>query len=457
MKARILHVSVVLLTIAYLLIELPFSAELLDAVGGHATIHDVEHMETKGRLLAGFAFALFGLSYLSLPLVKRRGWGVVKGAPFVLVVFVFMMAAMYFGQRAFVDNLVAQATPAERKQAVSTVFFTQELKGGRIEAFGLQNLDAPASKAFLAIMPFLASNLEDPTRQLSLEDVVEHRVLTEIGTFESHWNKYAQAYNDAIDKYGQYRELKVLAVVEAKEQYRAYRQQLQEKAKGALPKERECMIIKQKLGFSLSMPWDCKNEDQFLRYVSTFIVETKMKENGWNGTMAIESADQFLEILGIPKETEESARTRFDERFEKERLALQDRLAGEESEYAQGGSRWQQGEEAAKSLIIPPIALFFSIAGALGHILKLIGISTRGVVRWALLALVATGIGYIAMDETPLTQTKDYLVIEETMSKPAAMAMRGIVQFESWMYPVCSRINHAYSLALPGTEANAAE
>lgn len=457
MKARILHILIVLLTVAYLLIELPFSAELLDAVGGHATIHDVEHMETKGRLLAGFAFALFGLSYVSLPLIKRRGWGVVKGVPFVLVVFVSMMAAMYFGQRAFVDNLVAQTTPANRKQAVSTVFFTQELKGGRIEAFGLQDLKDPASKAFLAIMPFLAANLDDPMRQLSLDEIITHRTLTEVGTFESHWNKYAQTYNDAIDKYGQYRELKVLAVVEAKEQYRSYRQQLQEKAKGALPKERECMVIKQKLGFSPDMPWDCKNEDQFLRYVSTLIVETKMKENGWNGTMAIESADQFLEILGVPKETEESARAQFDKRFEKERQALHDRLAGEESEYAQGGARWQQGEDAAKSLIIPPIALFFSIAGALGHILKLVAVSSRGIIRWVLLAMVVAGIGYVAYDEPPLTQTRDYLVIEEAMSKPAAMAMRGIVQFESWMYPICSRINQAYSLVLPGIETKATE
>jgi hypothetical protein len=178
-----------------------------------------------------------------------------------------------------------------------------------------------------------------------------------------------------------------------------------------------------------------------------------MKEHGWNGTMAIESADQFLEILGIPRETEESARAKYDERFEKERHALQDRLEGEEQEYAAGGYRWQQGEDAAKSLIIPPIALFFSIAGALGHILKLVGISTRGIVRWALLALVVAGIGYVAHDETPLTRTRDYLIIEETMSKPAAMAMRGIVQFESWMYPVCSRINQAYALVLPKTES----
>lgn len=444
MKARILHISVVLLTIVYLLIELPFSAELLDAVGGSASIHDVEHMETKGRLLAGFAFALFGLSYISLPFIKRKGWGVIKGVPFVLVVFVSMMAAMYFGQRAFVDNLVAQASPAERKQAVSTVFFTQELKGGRIEAFGLQDLEDPASKAFLAIMPFLASNLDDPTRQLSLDDIIDHRVATEMGTFEHNWNKYAKTYNDAIDKYGEYRNLKVLAVVEAKEQYRAYRQQLQEKAKGALPKDRECSLIKAKLGFSPQMPWDCKNEDQFLRYVSTLIVDTKMKENGWNSTVAIESADQFLEILGVPKETEETARVKYDERFEAEIGKLQDRLAGEESEYVENGPRWQKGEDAIKSLIIPPIALFFSIAGALGHILKLVAISSRGIIRWALLAVVVAGIGYVAYDETPLTQTRDYLVIEEQMAKPAAMAMRGIIQFESWMYPVCSAINQVY-------------
>lgn len=64
---RRVHLAIIGLTIVYLLFELPFSAQLLDAVGGNASIHEVEGMETKGRLLAGFAFALFGLSYVSIP------------------------------------------------------------------------------------------------------------------------------------------------------------------------------------------------------------------------------------------------------------------------------------------------------------------------------------------------------------------------------------------------------
>lgn len=441
---RRVHLAIIGLTIVYLLFELPFSAQLLDAVGGNASIHEIEGMETKGRLLAGFAFALFGLSYVSIPLIRRRGWGAQKGVFFALTLFVGMMATMYFAQRAFVDRLVDDTTPSERKQAVSTVFFTQEIKAGRVEAFGVTNLDDPASKAFLAILPLVASGLADPAEQLSLEEVINQRLLAEMGTFEHVWNRYAATYNEALGHFAELKDGRRLAEEEARRQYVDYRYQLQTKGKGVLPDSKMCSTIKQKMNLPATMPWDCVNEQFFVRYVAGLIIKKELKGRGMENLAGVETEADLLAALDIPVESQESLRVKYEAKFATERDALKDLFSSDDADFGPGGHRWQQGEDAIKSLIVPPVALFFSIIGAIGHLVKLVVISTRGSIRWVILLVMVVGGGYIGIDEAALTQTSDYKVATDGMSLPTRAVIRGIVQFESWMYPLCSTIDEVF-------------
>ena len=157
-----LLVAVWLATIGYLIVELSFNARLLDVVGGNATAGEVDRIEAWGRLISGFALALFGW-----PWWIRQAWsryhGTLRRIWHVAWWSLLAMLAMYAVQEAILRSLVNRSSEAQLLQAQHLVLLRSGLHEGMVKLPGLEvgeeRLASAEGKAFLAMFPMLASGL----------------------------------------------------------------------------------------------------------------------------------------------------------------------------------------------------------------------------------------------------------------------------------------------------------
>ncbi|MGB5083823.1 MAG: hypothetical protein WBO09_04300 [Methylocystis silviterrae] len=136
----------------------------------------------------------------------------------------------------------------------------------------------------------------------------------------------------------------------------------------------------------------------------------------------------------------------FEDRWvEIERRAL--RSAAKEFEI--GGSQEQRGSDAARALFVPPIALFFSLLGALAHIFKFANCSSQFFAWPAPLRLAAVWTLFAGLALSPLALPNDisrstvFAYFERTSTQrygpltgPAlAGGTKWVVQAQAYAYP----------------------
>jgi hypothetical protein len=410
---------VALLTALYLCFELAFNARLLDVVGSLASESEIHAMELRGRLLSGVAVALFVLQ--GLLVVRNRRGARAPGAVMVALYCAAAGALVFFGLTMLSDYLVNRSSPAFRRASMNVVLVQSALVSGTVRIDGF-NRDArvfanPEGKAALALLPLMAVSFEalektvEPIRLALIQSTSSQRLtaaeyfdcyakaVTETG---SQWKRYSsagdaahrstdvdaaqdKAWNDYLGDLRKHR-WSPTTIPDR------YRPQVMRKVKGRLP---------------VPDDWDLADEQVFrqavARKMSTPAVRTKgVTHNGqmipfgldWPGFFANPAVQSDLHNkLGLPKSVLLRPNYRSGDDFERTVFdpMMRDRAGkpyrayhSDVATFADGGVNAGVGLDAARAAIVPALALFFSLLGALGHLSKLVFLLLKGLLQAAL-------------------------------------------------------------------------
>lgn len=406
------------LTLCYLIFELGFNARLLDVVGGLATHEEVERIEVFGRLISGTALALLFLGF-QLQKAARRNWTLGTYLQRLPLVAAICISTMYFGQRALVDWLVERSSAEDRSRAAVLVPMTHLMTQQNFSLTGL-DLDAagfrtPEGKTFLATFPLQALSVPGLSDRLTKQAPIMFAMFAEQvrGTpedfhrdFTSSQKRlqelYEQEYLPASRRFVQ--ETTGLALSSRQDSaWYDYRESLRRRHRrlhpGNVPPA-HWPSVRQELQHKevpVSSSWRPNDRQGFDRAVeqqvrnkalATFRLQARdalgLSRNLDPGL----SKDQFLahpaiqdkwkESLSLPQHLKlspdpsvgaleravyEPAIEADAERLVRERLATP-------ALYADGARFATIGRDSYRSLIVPPIALFFSLAGAITHLFK---------------------------------------------------------------------------------------
>ncbi len=180
---------VLIVTMAYLVVETSFSSELLNIVGQKASTADINHIEHWGRYISGFAAGLILWSFItpSSFFGWRRFSSVGRALVVNLLITLGVMVFVYHWEMSIVDHAKAQNSGIQRKEAVYAVFVRTGLIHGTVQLTGMPEAKAeyqtPEGKAFIALLPKLAdseSGLPDKLHGV-LSQVVENDIRVKTG------------------------------------------------------------------------------------------------------------------------------------------------------------------------------------------------------------------------------------------------------------------------------------
>jgi len=409
---------VALLTALYLCVELAFNARLLDVVGGGASESQMHSIEIFGRTLSGIALALFvlqGLLYL-----HNRSKNGRPGSIVIILVCAGVGWAMYFSLGKLTDYLVASSSPSFRHASVNIVLVQRALVDRLVKIDGLSDDEAifsrPEGKAFLALFPLMATSvdrLDEKIREAKL-DVIKNQVSSELGGTDGYYKKYAEAVQEAANQWKRYRaagnsgggNMDIPA-----RQDKAWNDYLNDLSKRGwtqytVPDRYRARVLR-KVQAKIPVPgdWDLADEEVFRAAVKRR-AEGGGRRDGegasvggkkippgldWEAFFSHPAVQAELrKKLQLPSRVMLRPAYRSGDDFERtvfdplvSDTARQKLLAYDApvTTYAAGGKHEQLGKEMARAAIVAPLALFFSLLGALGHLGKLIFLGLKAAVH----------------------------------------------------------------------------
>lgn len=414
------YLFLIVVTSIYLLFELAFNARLLDVVGGTASIDQVHNIEVYGRMLSGVAAALVALQVLLVKEARFAGFPVrwVR----ISILCVAVAATVYFALQALVNTLVANSSPEFRRQALNVVLVQRALVDGRAELDGLtadpsertqqeqgeqRDLFArPEGKAFLALFPVLAASvdrLEEKIADAKL-DLLQQQIGRELDHEQGVFETYKKALLEVRKRYMQYArgtndELDERVAREQRDAWNRYTQDLRRYnwTPHTVPPRRRAAVVNN-VRKSVPVPANWHPADS---YTFDTAVESRVRQEarrGRDGSVTVQGKrvppglawTDFVGHPGLQAELRERLQLPgsvvvatnytgpdFTAQFYKPLLL---KLAREQigrytaplSTFERGGSNEQAGLDAARAALVPPIALLFSLLGAVGHLGKLI-------------------------------------------------------------------------------------
>lgn len=153
--SRSVYAAFLILTFTYLLVEVPFAADLLDVLSSTPDHDAIEAIEHTGRLISGAALAL-ALVGMLVPYAVRRSWPFMKTAVWSAVVCAGSVYGVYHGEKGLIDA-IAENTSAEFRQGAAFAVLAKEevLSGAGLQGYTLDRTD-PASLVFAAFIPAAA-------------------------------------------------------------------------------------------------------------------------------------------------------------------------------------------------------------------------------------------------------------------------------------------------------------
>ncbi len=409
---------VVLLTALYLCVELAFNARLLDVVGGSASESQIHSIEIYGRTLSGIALALVvlqGLLYLRNHSNSGR-----PGSIMIILVCAAVGWAVYVSLGKLTDYLVETSSPSFRLASVNIVLVQRALIDGLVKIDGLPDdksiFPRPEGKAFLALFPLMATSvdlLEEKIREAKLE-LIKHQVDTQLNGPAGYYKKYASAVQEAANQWKRYSaagnsdggNMDVAA-----RQDKAWNDYLNDLSKRGwtqytVPDRYRARVLR-KVQAKIPVPtdWDLADEDVFRAAVKRR-AEGGRRQNsegvsvggkiippglGWEAFFSHPAVQAELrKKLQLPSRVVLRPAYRSGDDFEKtvfdpvvSEIARQKLVAYDAPAvtFAAGGKHEQLGKDMARAAIVPPMALFFSLVGALGHLGKLIFLCLKAVMH----------------------------------------------------------------------------
>jgi len=394
-------VFLILLTLVYLCFELGFNARLLDVVGGNASPADVEHLEVYGRTLSGVAAALVLLQVL----LRRRLRSQARRPSLLRIAFgCLLVAAAVFGAiKIFVDVLVATRDAEFRRVAYNTILLQRSLVNGQAELDGLVDdkllFAQPEGKAFLALFPFLAlSNETLDERMKGIKDQVIGNIVRSSKSGQQYYEDYLEAIKRTHTSWQKYARIPSASNDDLqREQDKAWDDYLASLRKHGwtpytVPGYRRAAVVKKvRQKVPVSSRWDPSDEvafreaveQRYRKSVSGIVVGRDRIPPGLSFAQFVLRPGvqaQLREALALPSGV--TVAHAYGSAAEFKRLyeamvgkAVRDKRASYDSEAAQfehGARLFEDGNEAARAAIVPPVALAFSLLGAIGHFSKLL-------------------------------------------------------------------------------------
>lgn len=406
---RVQTVFIALLTALYLCFELAFNARLLDLVGGAPNAEALHSIEVFGRSLSGIAVALVMLQVL----LSRRQCSSSRTPSFMAIAFWCVLSGgfVYASLQALVENLVATSTPAFRRTSLNIVLVQRALVDGQVQIAGLSDepglFAQPAGKAFLAEFPIMAvaiDRLDDKIRDAKLT-LITRQTEEKMGGVATYYDQYVDAVKGTQEQWRRYARMPSAIDVESdvpRRQDQAWGDYLADLGRrgwtpSTVPGHAE-NAVRRKVRQRVPVPanWHLADETTFREAVAT---QARRKVDG-SGTRALNikghrippglSWSAFFSHPGVQAELRDKLRLparvmlkpvyRDGAEFRSEVFQpLIDKLAREElvryeapvKDFADGGLHTSLGLDAARSALVPPLALFFSLLGAMGHLAKL--------------------------------------------------------------------------------------
>ena len=403
---------IIALTVLYLLVEMAFNASLLDVAGGLETSR-VDSMEHYGRMLSGVAVALFVLQYLLGKRVKSGGH-----SPHVLsiVFWCLLSVVLTYGALKLITDVLVHSTSAQyRKASANLMLVRSEMLDGRALIAGLADdpdfFKQPEGKAFAALFPALGAMIWpklDKTLAPVKSDLFYKATNSSIGGAQKF---YDGPYKDALKQIGQmHRGIyphDVISSISRRESDRLWAQyEADLKARrwtpDSVPYNARSRVVAE-MGKRVGVPknWNPGDRVTFNMAVmnkvqsnlqnnpGTIYEDGKVVANGlsWPAYVAHpvtqrELQKKFSLPANVPVLAAYASGEEFESRLYRPVVRASadkemERLNLPAEQYKAPGKHAREGFEAAQGSLVPPIALWFSLLGAISHLAKLLYQVTR--------------------------------------------------------------------------------
>lgn len=486
-------IALVGITLVYLLLECAFNARLLDVAGGQADSHDIKEVEFWGRIISGLAVALALCGTFVLPWLHRRkaGWKEYIGMSTLIALPVIFCVS--HAEKLLIDTLVQHSTPHERRVATLASVASHQLRKGEVELQGIdispETLASPEGKTFVALFsPFVAHLPNgDAIILRNLDTLVRQSVTQRMGAsdqlFSGAFGSSLKSWGEVYEKYASevvipYRKKLRAIPDEAEKAWQDYVNELKQHktTPSKIPQWQHYKARDSVQRKGIPVPYDWKPSDK-ATFIQVFQKEAKeqltvqvrtaiIKGNPRMAQLPLENFDDFETFLLHPVvqqqwrealQAPESAilKNGMNPRdFERqtytpwyEHLVAQQKkaLLADSSDFDSGGKHETLGKEAMRGLIVPPLALLFSLLGIIVHVCKTGFYSLRLLLPWLSLAIIVNVALFGALMAAPLllsnpiSQNPVFNRVESRIATDhpyTAKMLRWIIEGQTYIYPV---------------------
>lgn len=480
---------ITVITLIYLIVEFSFNSRLLDVVGGAATTGEIDSIEKFGRYISGFAVAL-----AFWPTILKREVDTMAKLGIIAIATSLIVAAVYIAEGALVDRIVDSSSAKERYAASNLTILQRTLITGDAELDGLdlsgRQFNEPDAKAFLAVFPLVAFSVANLDKKINKREVLEKYVQRKLGSDKERYNQYVESIAGVQDMYkNKYIWLLTLYNTELSrvgrrqdEKWAKYKKGLHQKFyisnPAWIPKKYTARIRASVQAELPGIPnnWNPADKAGFYKVIRNTITanadqsfrEAAFKLTGNQSASKNMSYEQFassaaiqsnwrekLGITGITVKKGLRSDLNLSEYVRDFYLPLvkakvDDLMAQYDApvaQFADGGAHEELGKSAMKALLIPSIALAFSLIGAIVHAFKFSFFTIHLVtgyafvsewIKWPVIMLGAalTFTSFNLLLTSNVTQKPLYQYLEKQMPGTVLpFVMRSTIQGQVIAYP----------------------
>lgn len=334
------------ITFIYLIFELSFNARLLDVIGCAAENNAIHNIENWGRILSGMAVTILVWGTLVMPRAR-----IPVGLRLVLmgVTCILCTSVVYNLEEKLVTHLVDLSTKEQRKEAVTINFVTNDVQKGNLTLSGLPlaigTMASPSEKQVMAILPLYILSIDNLDVKITdgLLAAIHNSLVNNGGDAQTLFDKgYKPFVNHMHDLFQQYISLEQTHHARPSEGQIIYQQHLRD-IFGDLP-------------------------NHIYERFSDFFMSPEIQGQAHQAL----GIDQDNNISIAPNLNPVSFRLYLWPQIisYKTKDIYEKKIDHPASDYGDDGPQANNGRDAMEAIIAPPIALFFSILGALTHIFK---------------------------------------------------------------------------------------
>ena len=409
------------ITLTYLICELAFNSRLLDLVGSVSTAEEVHNMERYGRTLTAIAAALLALQFSLMGLVRLKKKGSLlsakAGTGAVLLICLVTGTLTWHAVEWVIERQVSKSTGEFRQMSLLAQLYQhaliegqQTLQGIPLESTGsqVQTWTSPSGKAFLATLPILLSasdryrNLLESGMEQNLRDNISAQEGGVLGYYKAWQHARQEVYKQFTPYYNDEMDISETVRQEQARAWQRYERSLEAKRLKTwnVPRRYYASVRNHVRGQGVPVTGDWTPSDRAgfnaavakaarQKYLAQRTVVYKgvtlPKRLDWGVFFRLEVIQKELrEKLLLPANTLVREEYPLNDKLKQFALELHTphlneavkqqlpELRAAVSSYSARGSNEKLGEDAARAVIVPPIALIFSLVGALTHLAKLL-------------------------------------------------------------------------------------